>query len=709
MLNSIGLAYLDAKQYEAAEQIYLKLGQLRPDSALPSYYLGVVYESLKRYDEAEVQYQNSLQIDNDSPVAETVKVKMGLIRGLRYYEEGDHVLARQAFGEAIKKDPQNIVAAVNLGALYIDDKEYTQAIDLLAPLVRRVPNNIQARLRLGTAYLEVQRFVEGVRELDYVVQNASDRRQKAQADELLRRLETSSSGDIDQLRALAAEQSVYEDVLARDEADDAAQLGMAEILFRQRRMDEALTAYEQVIELNPYNTKAHRRLAAILESQGNAELALDHYVIALSLYEDDDEIQSVQVRVWGIQARRFLENQEYDEAQRFYEKMLAKEARNPVALWGSAMTKARVGALEEAVANYETLLEYYPNQHTARTNLALLMEQLGREEKAIALYQTVLQDRNINNEMRASATRRLRSLKRRINGLGYSVGYSLSFDDNASLSEDNKLFEYRSTTSARLSYNYKVNNQWRFSMDVSPGYTIYHRGQFDFVNLSASPRLRASRGDWDASLGWDYFSQSGLLRPEDSRSVSTSITLDGTWRPAGKPSYQGALVYRQFESESSPFFDAENLTAMVTTSRLLNPQLSVTYRYSLSDNENTQALGNDYAYFGHDVSASLNRRLNAKFSVFGNVGLTLNLYKNPDSSTGFEDKRRNRALALVAGGSYRIDDTYSVFGNYSLNVQRSNLPVGFVLNELQAIQGLQSASLGSYDRQQISIGLRVNF
>ena len=709
VLNSLGLAYLDVKQYEAAEQLYLKLRDLRPDSALPPYYLGVIYETLKRYDEAEERYQASLRIDRDSPVADTVTIKLGLISGLRYYDKGDHTLAKQEFESVIKQDPLNVVAAVNLSALYIDEQDYEQAISLLAPLIRRMPDNIDARLRLGTAYMEVQRLVESVRELDYVVQHATNEGHRARANELLQGLQARSSANIDTLRELAAEQSIYEDVLAKDEADDTAQLGMAEVLFRQRRIDEAQVGFLRTLELNPYNPKAHKRLATILDSQRKPEEAIEHYMIALSLFEDEDEIGSTQERVWGYQARYFLEAENYEEAERLYATMLARNERNPAALWGVAMTKARAGELEEAVAGYQALLEHYPKQHTARTNLALLMEQLGREGEAIRLYQTVLQERGISDEMRATSTRRLRSLKRRINGLAYNVGYSMFFDDNASLSEDNKLFEYRSATSAQVAYNYKLSDRWRFAMDMSPTYTIYHQGQFDFVSLSASPRLDFKRGSWNMGLGWDHFSQSGLLRPDDSRSVADTITLDGAWRRPGKPSYQLALVYRQFESQSSPFFDAENLSVRVTTGRLLNPQLSVSFRYAFADNENTQPLGNDYAYFGHDASTVLNVRYGAKFSFFGSMGLTLNLYKNPDSSTEFEDKRRNWAATLAGGGSYRVNDVYTIFGNYSLNVQRSNLPVGFVLNELQAIQGLQSASLGSFDRQQISFGVRVNF
>ena len=74
-------------------------------------------------------------------------------RGAMLLQRGRHDDAAEVLERALKRDPDNFDAALNLAAAYILAKKFPQAVELLEPLKDQEPDNAMVWTNLGAAYL----------------------------------------------------------------------------------------------------------------------------------------------------------------------------------------------------------------------------------------------------------------------------------------------------------------------------------------------------------------------------------------------------------------------------------------------------------------------------------------------------------------------------------------------------------------------------
>lgn len=198
-----------------------------------------------------------------------------------------------------------------------------------------------------------------------------------------------------------------------------------------------------------------------------------------------------------------------------------------------------------------------------------------------------------------------------------------------------------------------------------------------------------------------------------SRTPSSKITdtLYGSigWFGDGGVGYQTLISYRGVGSEDNPFHTFKTYTLGVTANEAKENGSDISYGYTLTSHRNTERQGNDYAYIGHRLNGMIDKSLGGKWSGYMNGNIDLYLYSNPDSYPQFQKKRVNSSLSLGAGVSYHYSAGLSLFAGCDFYTQHSNLPRGLAYNQLQIIEGVQSASLGSYTSRSINLGVRYNF
>jgi hypothetical protein len=146
----------------------------------------------------------------------------------------------------------------------------------------------------------------------------------------------------------------------------------------------------------------------------------------------------------------------------------------------------------------------------------------------------------------------------------------------------------------------------------------------------------------------------------------------------------------------------------VSVSQPINGFNTLRLGYSYVLNENKELVGSDYAYTSHGLSAGLDH-LMPWGSINLNAGVTLFDYSNPDSYSQFTERRRNFRDSIALGTTYRYKPNISLFATLAWTDNRSNLPVGFILNSEDIIEGQQSSSLSDYLRTMLSAGINLRF
>jgi tetratricopeptide (TPR) repeat protein len=158
---TLGVAYFQKKDYPQAEQAFEQCLTLQPDHVMALNSLGVVYQEMKLFDKAEEQYKKAFSIDGNFDSAcnlsrlylEQDKLEPALnyvrtaiqknnnsseafnIQGVILNKVGRFPEAIQSLLQALKINPQFMVAGINLGVAYINNKEYSKARELFEKML----------------------------------------------------------------------------------------------------------------------------------------------------------------------------------------------------------------------------------------------------------------------------------------------------------------------------------------------------------------------------------------------------------------------------------------------------------------------------------------------------------------------------------------------------------------------------------------------
>jgi len=144
-------------------------------------------------------------------------------------------------------------------------------------------------------------------------------------------------------------ESLYRDNVAKNPGAWMAHYNLGLNLWRDGRVDEAITAYRQTLRLKSDFTEVHNNLGVALVAAGDVNGAITEFQEALRLSPDN------------------------------------AEAHNNL-----GMALARQGQIGQAITNFEQAVKLNPGYVTAHANLAKALAQVGRTQDAIQQYEQVL-------------------------------------------------------------------------------------------------------------------------------------------------------------------------------------------------------------------------------------------------------------------------------------------------------------------------------
>ena len=143
-------AYYRAKQLDKAEEAYLKLAQLSPESA-KFYYSTIVrmYDEAQNYDKA---IEASKRMIDLNPKDDMAVYNLGIMYfRLKRFDE-----AIDAFKQTLAIKPDNEYAWFNIGSSYTNQKKFKESVEPYKKYLELVPESDSGWLSLGVSYMQMK-------------------------------------------------------------------------------------------------------------------------------------------------------------------------------------------------------------------------------------------------------------------------------------------------------------------------------------------------------------------------------------------------------------------------------------------------------------------------------------------------------------------------------------------------------------------------
>lgn len=170
--------------------------------------------------------------------------------GVQLYQRGNISAATESFQAALQLDPENSTLHYNLGECYARLGQTAKAEQLYRQCLDRAPNHADCRHALTVHLVRQGRWAEA----SSMVQNWLAREPKLAAAYAEDGWLWSQSGDLPRAQAR------LQQALDLDPHDPRALNELAQLYETMNRPDRAAVLYERILERNPQNFAAARRL-----------------------------------------------------------------------------------------------------------------------------------------------------------------------------------------------------------------------------------------------------------------------------------------------------------------------------------------------------------------------------------------------------------------------------------------------------------------
>ncbi len=726
---SLGLGYFFLRKMDEAQVEFEKVIEINPRYANAYLNLASIYERKGEISKAIENLETAVNLGASSAVGKRAQERLGIIEANLIASSGNHQDALDILKAVIAINPNSLPALMLMARSNTQLGRYKLAEENYQKILSIVPNHLEAKSQLAGLYLLSKQTGLAVDLLEEIIKEGKGTRYAAEAEKTLMDIsgEAMSGDEVFEKMSETEKAEVIEAFLLErienNPKDIDAYFKLAQFYMQAKRKEEAYESISTAAELSPDDLRIIAIKAAIASEIGKFDDAISAYAKGVMLSTEPEQTASMVRSLRLAVAKKSFNEGALGIAEREFKEMIAERPDNVLAYYYLGLIYSREEAFLKAVDSYENVVRLSPGNFGARLSLAGTLERLNQEEDAISEYRKILQD-NPSEEMANDVKARLFAAEKKIKGMTASMGYSITSDDNT-IADDtiaNSGAELRSDMSFNLSYQYKMKNGLRLRLSSSPTYSVYHEGQFDFLNTSNSLSATMTPGRYTMIGGYTKRSSKGLLT--ELRSSSTSIFFSEIMTRAkfrklydlfsGDKVMTGftlSLSQTDFVSDTNNLFSSESLRLGGDISQNISDRMNVKLGYSYNRNDNTKIEASDYAYRSHQLNLRLEHRF--KSGMTGNIGYgyTLTRYVNRDSYTNFLGYRKNSTHNFSAGLAYWMSRKIRIFTSYAYVRTVSNLGIRTTLTQAEFDDGflLQSTSLTGSKRNALTVGFNLLF
>lgn len=351
---------------DAALAAATRLLEKHPERAEAHNLLGAVHETRKEPERARSAYEKSLELSPDSSAAALNLARLDLMAS-------DTESAEKRFREVLEKRPSEATALMGLAKLASDAGDSERALSLLEQARRENASAVRPRLVLANYYLRRGQADDALTIMLEAQRHAPD----TPAVALLLGRSQLAAGKASDARA------TLERLAAAAPDAPLAHLNLAMAQQAANDPDAARSSLQRTLELQPDNHFARAALGQIEVRSGRYDDALS---IADRLAKDLPDAPAGDVLRGDVhQAQGDL-----PAAVAAYRAGFERQPSSPLLL-KLVLAEQRAGMNDQARARALAWLEQHPEDSSVRSILAAASHQGGKEDDALAQYERVLE------------------------------------------------------------------------------------------------------------------------------------------------------------------------------------------------------------------------------------------------------------------------------------------------------------------------------
>jgi tetratricopeptide (TPR) repeat protein len=178
-------------------------------------------------------------------------------------------------------------------------------------------------------------------------------------------------------------ETLWARVLSVDDESSIAHSALANVLYRQNRVPEAIAHSQRAVTIAPNYPEALNGLGVGLAREGHPADAIVEYRRALEIKPEYDDAETN----WGV---TLVQQNDVAGAIEHYQRALAINPDNSNAQvnWGNALV--RLNRLDEAIGHYEAALRIRPDNAEAHHNWGVALAVEGKYSAAIEQFRNAL-------------------------------------------------------------------------------------------------------------------------------------------------------------------------------------------------------------------------------------------------------------------------------------------------------------------------------
>ncbi|RKU18683.1 hypothetical protein C6503_09100 [Candidatus Poribacteria bacterium] len=335
---------------------------------------------------------------NDAKIIERYKLMLSrkpkegstFDRLYQFYLEGsglDTMVADyQAEAEA---KPDNANPQLILGHIYKRLGRDDEAVKAYQRAVELAPNNYYPHFALGQAYAILLQHENAISALTQAAKIAEETQVSATPEDLTAIYKALGRAYFRRDRVDDAI-SAWTKIAELDPENIFTRIELADLLREQELYEQAIAQHEAIIEIkadDPYRVCLSRReIGNIHESKGDYETAIESYDVALALTAPGNWLRKdLQHRVIGIYAA----DGNWEGLIEYYQKKLETTPNEPELLGLLAAAYIEHQQPEEGIATYQKAVALAPTDANLRLNLIAAFRNAERFEAAAAAYESL--------------------------------------------------------------------------------------------------------------------------------------------------------------------------------------------------------------------------------------------------------------------------------------------------------------------------------
>ena len=217
---------------------------------------GVAYFDKGQYREANIEFENAIQIDPKFADAH-YRLAQSLMK------QGDWSHAYQELTRTVEFDPANQKAQLDLGNILLAGRQFQQAHDRAQTILQSDPNNPQAQLLLANADAALGNDAKALDEAHAALKMDPGRSQSYLNVAVIQ----------EKNKDLAAAEGSFKKAISLDPKSTSALMALGAFYERQKRWVDAGKQFQAAITLDPKNPAPRATLAGLYLNEGQRDMA----------------------------------------------------------------------------------------------------------------------------------------------------------------------------------------------------------------------------------------------------------------------------------------------------------------------------------------------------------------------------------------------------------------------------------------------------